>query len=258
MTAVIIIVCIIGGLLAYHQHAGAIGHMLQRKGDEVGDPQKGLAIMVESVRWVKVPWGRWSTLDGLRRAGFEGSFRFWSFHPLWRAWLVLPVIAAPKFLERQSQELADFITDQRRAHPDRPIYVMGYSAGGFVAVRAVELLPDDVRVDGVGLLAAAFSPWRDLSTATSKVPEGRFVVSSSILDWMIVGFGTLLFGTCDRVFTPSIGMIGCRGASREFVSEVRWRPGLVRCGHFGDHFSASVAGLVEEHIAPRMLGTCGK
>jgi len=197
-----------------------------------------------------VSWGKRTVAAGLRRAGFTGSFRYWRHHSTWRACLVVPVVAAPRLLEREAKRLADFIVASRAEGPGRPIYLIGYSAGGYIATRALELLPDGVRVDGAAMLAPAFSPWRDLSAAARRASR-RFIVASSWLDCLILGFGTLLFGTCDRKHVPSAGMIGHRGAGN--IQQVRWRPRMIGVGNLGEHFSASATGSIARHIAPALL-----
>ncbi|MHC4984644.1 MAG: hypothetical protein ACYTFO_00660 [Planctomycetota bacterium] len=246
-----LILIVAGGILAGLAIV-SIGPHIWRRADIGGDAGEGLVIFVESIRWLGVPWGMKTAAAGLRRAGFAGEFRYWRHHSAWRGWLVLPVVAAPKMLERESQRLADFITAQRREAPDRPIYVVGYSAGGYVAVRALELLPDNVSVEGTAMLAPAFSPWRDLSSAARRVSPGRFIVCSSSLDWLIVGLGTFVFGTCDRKHALSAGMIGHRGPGA--IREVRWRPCMIASGHLGDHFSASATGFVTRYVAPVLFG----
>ena len=57
-----------------------------------------------------------------------------------------------------------------------------------------------MRVDSCTLLAAAFSPWRDLNPAASRV-NGQLVVTSSPFD-VVVGLGTIVVGTADNVLRP--------------------------------------------------------
>ena len=167
--------------------------------------------------------------------------------------LALPVIMDSRLLERESRRLADHIVNERREHPAAPIYLIGCSCGCHVALRAVELLPEGVQVESVGLLAAAVSPQRDLSLALSHI-RGRLVSASSMMDFVILGAGTTLFGTGDRVHTPSAGMIGLKhpSASDAKVVQVRWRPAMVAHGWLGDHFTAGAAGLISNYVAPAM------
>jgi pimeloyl-ACP methyl ester carboxylesterase len=221
------------------------------KPDETGDPDKGLVIFVESIRWLSIPWGRRSCLAGLRKAGYRGEFRYWWWHGFWRAWLVLPAIMDHAMLERQARRLADCIVEEQRAKPDKPIRLMGYSCGGYVATRALELLPGDIQVESVALLAAAISPWRDLRPACNHV-RGPLIISSCWLDAVILGLGTLLFGTGDRVHTVSQGMVGHHGSKGRNVVELHWRPGMIHTGNVGGHFAAAATNYIAQLVAPMM------
>jgi pimeloyl-ACP methyl ester carboxylesterase len=217
-------------------------------------PVKALVIFTESIRWLGVRWGLGSVREGLRRAGIDAEFLYWRWHDTWRGWLVLPAIMAPVMLEAQAHRLADFVAKSRREIPDRPIYVMGYSCGAFVALRALELLPPDVRVDAAVFLAAAFDPDHDMTVAVSRV-RGRIVNCSSSLDFLIVGVGTCLFGTAERTFRPSAGMVGLRHPSARDprVVQVHWRPGMMAQGYFGDHFTVASPEFVARHVAPLLM-----
>ena len=247
-----VFLCVAIGLVIVYGAISIAPHFLCRR-DRKGDSSKGVVIFAESTRWLGVSWGKRSVAAGLRRAGFEGKFIYWKFHSTWRACLVVPVIGAAKLLERESNRLAEFIIDRRRSRSG-PVYLMGYSAGGYVATRALELLPEDVTVDAVALLAPAFSPGRDMACAVGRTRPGKFIVSSSLCDWLIVGMGTLLCGTCDRKHTLSAGTLGCRGGGSEGITQLRWRPAMMKTGNVGGHFAASAAGYVAAYIAPAMFG----
>ena len=214
---------------------------------------QGVVIFVESIRWLGVRWGMRTAAMGLRQAGYEGEFLYWKWHSTWRACLVIPALADRGLLERESRRLADFVARRRKEHPDQPIYLVGYSGGGYVTVRALELLDGTHRVDSAAVLAGAFSPRRDLRAACRSL-AGPLVVSSSPADWLIVGLGTLLFGTADRVWALSVGMTGPsdRTGRRPQAVSIRWRPGMVAFGHFGGHFSAASSGLMRWKVAGAM------
>ena len=213
----------------------------------------GLVVFVESIRWLGVRWGMSTVAAGLRKAGFRGRFLYWPWHAAWRGWLVLPALMDRALHEAEARRLAEFVTDRRKARPDWPIYLIGYSAGGFVAVRALELLADDVRVEAAALLHAAFSPWRDLRPAWAHL-AGPLVVCSSLADCLIVGLGTVVFGTADGRHVPSIGMVGPRGAAADDprVRTMPWRPSLARYVHWGGHFGASARGFIQHCVAPAL------
>jgi len=244
-----------GGLAALIALRPLAAHVLSRP-DPGGDGREGLVVFVESIRWLGVRWGLRTAARGLRRAGFRGRLLYWRWHASWRGWLVVPAIADRAMLERQARRLAGFLTRRKRRRPDRPLYVVGYSCGAFVALRALELLPGDVRMDAAALLAGAFAPTRDVRPACDRL-AGPLVVCSSLLDCWTVGLGTLLVGTGDRRHCLSAGCVGLRGpaARDERVVQVRWRPAMLRLGHVGGHFSAANAGFVRDHVAPAM-GIC--
>ena len=220
-----------------------------------GDPHQGIVIFAESIRWSGVRWGMRSTEAGLRATGYTGQFVYWKWHSILQGCLVLPAIMSSSMLERRAAALAEYITRSRREIPDRPLTLMGFSCGGYVAVRALELLPEDVKVDSAVIFAAAVSPYRDLALACSRV-TGKFVVSSSVCDALIVGMGTLMFGTGDRKHIMSIGMIGPRFKPvPENLVDIRWKPGYVRYGNFGGHFTACARRYVKEVIAPFLMDT---
>ncbi len=224
------------------------------KKDPGGDSSKGLLIFAESLRWASVPWGKASCAAGFRRAGFCGEFLFWKWHETWRAWLILPAIAAPKMLERQSQRLADFIAEKYRENPTVPIYLVGYSCGAYIATRALELLDENIKVSGVALLAPAQNPWRDLRKASSHIEgKGKMLVCSSYLDAVIVGLGTIISGTADRKRVPSMGMLGYLGESHDKIENLRWNPKMILLGHTGGHFAAPAERFIAKLVAPRVM-----
>jgi pimeloyl-ACP methyl ester carboxylesterase len=202
-----------------------------------GDEARGTIVFAESLRWMGVQWGKRSTLRALKRVGFAGRFVVWSWDPFWRAALILPTIAAPRFLEYQARRLARELMRIRRRRPRAPLHLIGYSAGGFLAVRALEILAGRAEVDSCILLAAAFSPRRDLRPTCGSV-RGPMVITHSRLD-AIVGLGTLLTGTGDREHTVSIGQAGYRGPRCERIVALGWRPSDVARGHLGGHFTAA-------------------
>jgi len=229
----------------------AVPHLLAAH-DPAGDACHGQVLFVESIRWLGIPWGLRTCAAGLRRAGFRGRVRYWRWHRTWRGLLVLPAILDARLLERRAERLARYVTRCRRRNPDRPVYLIGYSAGGYVVVRALERLDGDVRVDGAALLAAAVDPRRDMTAACRNV-TGRLVVCSSSADWLIIGLGTAIFGTGDRRHTPSMGMLGSLAPAPGNLAALRWRPGWITLGHWGGHFAAAAKGFVAHKLAPLLL-----
>lgn len=252
MPVAAIVLWLVAALAAAHALLTILPHFLTRR-PPPGSAEQGLVVFVESIRWLNVAWGRRPVAAGLHRAGFQGLFRYWRWHTWWRGWLVLPAIMDRTLLERQARHLADFLTEQIRLRGPGRVHVIGYSAGGYVAVRALELLDEPLQVASLTVLAGALSPWRDLHHAGRRSRRG-VLVCSSVLDWLIAGLGTLVFGTADRRHVLSMGMLGPRGAAGTApgVRHVPWRPRLIRWGHWGGHFAASAAAFVRHVVAPDM------
>ena len=60
--------------------------------------------------------------------------------------------------EATAVAIAAEIADWRRAHPDAPFYLVGYSGGGGMATLVTAALPDDISIDRLVLVAPAISP----------------------------------------------------------------------------------------------------
>ena len=112
---------------------------------------------------------------------------------------------------------------------------MGKSGGSGIVVRALEELPEG-SVEAAVLLAPALSPGYDLSRALGAVRR-EMVVFWSPLDVVILGAGTWLFKTVNRVRSVGAGMVGFRRpagldeagrAQYAKLRQVRWRPGWRR------------------------------
>ena len=249
-----IVFWVILGLAGLHAVLSIAPHFFTRR-DRGGAPQSGLVIFVEPIRWLGVRWGANTLAAGLRRAGFEGEFHYWRWGTTLGASLVLPLLKGSQKLEAEARRLADFITHHHRERRTVPIHLIGYSCGGFIAIRALELLGDETCVDSAAILAGAISPRYNLSEAAGRV-GGPLVVCSSLGDWIILGLGTLVFGTADRKHAPSVGMVGLRAGGQSTIPpnvvEIKWRLAMVRLGHLGGHFSAAANRFITRCVAPKM------
>lgn len=154
--------------------------------------------------------------------------------------------------QQRARELAERIAAYRREFPDRPVWIVGHSGGGAMALFTAAALPDEVRVTGLILLAAAVSPGFDLTTAQAKVERGIWSYWS-YLDCLFVGLGTTLFGTVDGRHGPSAGMIGFRlnaRAESPRVEQIPYRPGFIRQFNLGGHFGCVHRVFIAEAVAP--------
>jgi hypothetical protein len=165
------------------------------------------------------------------------------------------------------------VADRFRAeHPVRPVYLVAKSGGSGAVIKALERVPPE-SIDRVILLAPALSPNYDLTAALRGVRREMFVFWSP-LDVVVLGAGTRIFGTIDRIRSVSAGMVGFRpprparfltvpvsdssaGTVEDFsrqgyakLRQVRWRPAMIRTGYFGGHIGPDSPAFLRMYIAP--------
>ena len=138
-----------------------------------------------------------------------------------------------------------------------PVCLVGKSGGTGVIVKALEFLPDGA-VDAAVLIAPALSPRYDLTRALQAVRR-EMVAFWSPLDVIVLGAGTRVFGTVDRVKTVSAGMVGFRppmsptdaqGAQYAKLRQVRWRPGMAATGYLGGHVGPDSPAFLRKYVVP--------
>ena len=149
----------------------------------------------------------------------------------------------------------------RRAHRQATIHVLAASGGAGIAVFALEQLRGRRIIENLVLPCPALSPEYNLGPALQAVQRGYALVSER--DWGILGLGTRVFGTTDRRFGPSAGMVGFRlppDASAEDLHaytkfrEIRWSPALREYGHHGGHTGWASGRLLRHHMLPIIRG----
>jgi hypothetical protein len=159
----------------------------------------------------------------------------------------------------QAQRLAESIRRYKTEQPSNPIYLVAKSGGSGVVVKALELL-DDLQVERVVVLAPALSPDYDLSNALRAVHR-EMVVFWSPFDVFILGVGTRLFGTTDRIKTASAGLVGFRkpagaipgdfkGQQYDKLRQIRWQPRMATSGYLGGHFGPDNPLFLRRYVVP--------
>jgi pimeloyl-ACP methyl ester carboxylesterase len=120
-----------------------------------------------------------------------------------------PLITQVDFLGNRLAgiRMAKIITDYQDKYPDRPVYVVGHSGGGGVAVFTAEAMPEGRKIDGLVLLSASISSAYDLKKALSHCRNG-IVNFYNKGDAGLLGLGTIVIGTVDGTHGPSAGLIG--------------------------------------------------
>jgi hypothetical protein len=145
----------------------------------------------------------------------------------------------------------------RAEHLGAPVYLVGKSGGTGVVVKALEALPDEA-VERAVLLAPALSPGYDLTRALRAVRR-EMVVFWSPLDLIVLGLGTRVFGTIDRVNAVSAGLVGFRPpegpdeaarAAYARLRQVRWRPEMAGTGYLGGHVGPDSPAFLRRYVVP--------
>lgn len=128
-------------------------------------------------------------------------------------------------------------------------------------VKALEHLPDGA-ADGAVLISPAVSPDYDLTRALRAVRR-EVVVFWSPLDLIVLGAGTRIFGTIDRVKTVSAGLVGFRppreptaeqAAQYAKLRQVRWRPTMASTGYLGGHVGPDSPAFLRKYVVPLLRG----
>jgi pimeloyl-ACP methyl ester carboxylesterase len=147
-------------------------------------------------------------------------------------------------------QLAERITRYQQNYPGRPVWLIGYSGGAAMSMLTLAALPEESKITGIVLLAAALSPGFDLSPAFAKLERGIWSFHSWN-DWLFVGLGTTLFGTMDGWHMPGAGLLGFRMPREPRpLTQTAYHPRMLRQFNFGGHFGCVHRVWVEDHIAP--------
>jgi pimeloyl-ACP methyl ester carboxylesterase len=170
---------------------------------------------------------------------------------------------------RQAADIAQRIVRYRQQYPDRPVWIVGHSGGGGMALLTAEALPAATRLTGIVLLAAAVSRRFDLRPALNRVERGIWSFHSA-LDWFFVGLGTTVFGSMDGVHGPSAGMLGFSETAARSTDDPHttdawsppspssggvfrqhgYAPWMIKQFHLGGHFGCVHRVFIAETIAP--------
>jgi hypothetical protein len=155
--------------------------------------------------------------------------------------------------------VAENVRAYKAQRPLDPIYLVAKSGGSGVVVKALELL-DEQQVERAVMLAPALSPTYDLSHALRAVRR-ELVVFWSPLDLIILGAGTRVFGTVDRIKTAGAGLVGFRVPAPESsndnsrqqydkLRQIRWRPRMAASGYLGGHFGPDNPLFLRRYVVP--------
>lgn len=195
-----------------------------------------------------------STRKGLEKGGVEGAVDI--YH-----WSSMNVAKDHLNLERnrrKAAELARRIEAYQTEYPNRPVHLIGQSAGSGIAAWAVGDLSPGHRVTGLVFVASSLGKRYDLSAVLRKV-DGALHNFYNPLD-VVLGVGTPVAGAVDGSKEPAGGQVGfelppaaddeTKRLYAERLVQHAWKPGDIVQGNAGDHLGATRAGFVRYRIAP--------
>ena len=161
----------------------------------------------------------------------------------------------------QARAVVEEVLAWQAANPGSPVYLVGKSGGTGIVAWALEGLPEG-SVEAAVLIAPALSPGYDLSRALRAVRR-EVVVFWSPLDLVILGAGTWLFKTVDRVRSVGAGMVGFRAPSTldeagraqyAKLRQVRWSPEMATTGYLGGHVGPDSPAFLRKYVVPLLTG----
>jgi len=151
--------------------------------------------------------------------------------------------------------IVERVVEYRRKYPGRPVWLIGHSAGGAMALRAAELLSGRQKLTGIVLLAPAMSSRYSCEAAIARTERGIWNFYSAG-DVLFLGFGTIVFGTFDGRHGPSAGCIGFDHRTEPRVAiecrlrQIPYRLQMISQFNLGGHFGCVHRVFVAETIAP--------
>ncbi len=143
------------------------------------------------------------------------------------------------------------ITEYIRAHPGRPVTLMGFSAGAAIAIWVAEALPEDVQVDRVILISPGVSPSYDLDAMLRRCRRGAVSFWSAI---DVQGaLAALVFGTMDRINEVPAGTAGF-AMQRPDLVQIPYSPEMAAYGLTGNHYELMDNPLwIQDYVVPWVL-----
>lgn len=230
--------------------------------------ERGLAVVLPGIDGQgPINWG---VARGLDDGGWPGAI----FVQDWTTgfWPLLAYhLRAGRRNRRRAIELAAVIASYQDEFPGRPVYLVGHSGGGALAVWALEALPKNRTIAGAILLAPALSPSYHLGDALAKVEQCIWNFWSP-LDLIFLAAGTITLGTFDGKHAIAAGCRGFRLPEeadttaaelyRTRLYQLPYRLSMAARFHLGGHVGCcnrvfvaeSVAALLTAPTAPSRVG----
>ncbi|MCE5279771.1 MAG: hypothetical protein ABFD92_20480 [Planctomycetaceae bacterium] len=135
---------------------------------------------------------------------------------------------------RAAESLAERIAAYQLDHPGKPVYLVGHSGGGGIAVFTLEALatvPGAKPIEGAFLLAASLSADYPLAAAMTMTRKGICNIYNPD-DTRLLGAGTAVFGNVDGGHGDSAGRTGVYGKYPKLYQINASRAGVSGNPHF--------------------------
>jgi hypothetical protein len=209
-------------------------------------PDSGLVLVADGVGGLHLCGVGLKYVMGQKRGPHRVKLHAWG-HGFGRWHADLTNVANHK---KQAEAMAAEVRAWKADRPGSPVYLVGKSGGTGVVVRALEQLGPDT-VEAVVLLAPALSPGYDLSKALTAVRR-EMIVFWSPYDLIVLGIGTRIFGTFDRVRSVSAGLVGFKAGPGQAnkLRQIRWRPKMIKTGYFGGHVGPDSPAFLRDYVLP--------
>jgi hypothetical protein len=191
-------------------------------------------------------------IEGLDQGGLNADYRIYDWTGDEAGMLALSDV---KLHESESAKVAQMLEDYRAQHLTDRIILTSHSAGAGIAAWALARLPANVSIDTWVMLAPALSPKFDLSKALMHV-TGKAYSFNSRNDVIVLGAGTQLMGTVDRINTDAAGLVGftppksADPAEYQKLVNVPYDTSWMRLGNMGEHIGPLMRPFARSVIAP--------
>ncbi len=149
--------------------------------------------------------------------------------------------------------IAKMVEKYQDAYPGRPVFLVGHSGGGGVAVFAAEGMSKGRQLDGLILLSASISADYNLTKAMSRCKNG-IVNFYNRDDAGLLGVGTAIVGNVDGGHGASAGLTGF---SKQYgkLHQVQVTKSMTFSSGGGTHDAATRPGFVSRYVAPWVLSS---
>lgn len=149
------------------------------------------------------------------------------------------------------KRIAKMIEEYQDRHPNSPVYVIGHSGGGGIAVFVAEHMSQGRQIDGLILLSASISGNYDLTKALDKCKNG-IVNFYNRYDALLVG--TAFLGNVDGGRYSSAGLSGF-SEERNKLFQIEITDEMTRQTGGTAHSAATRPGFVSRYVAPWVLSS---